>query len=345
MNLSMWKSALLIIPRVEKETFSSLDVISKWLIITRAAVLIMTLISAAIGGVLAARDNMFDWLYFFVCTIGLIFAHATNNLINDLTDSLKGVDKDNYFRTQYGPHPLEQGLMSKREFMLYLGITASIALLCGVLLLYLRGGLTIYFLLAGVFFVLFYTYPLKYIGLGEIAVLLVWGPLLTGGTYYVVSGNFSNNVMIASIPYAIGTTTVLFGKHIDKYEMDKSKGIRTLPVLLGESVSRKVVISLMILELVFVIYLVLNGYFSVIMLSVLFSFNILRQAIRAYLRPRPEERPEICPPNVWPLWFVAIAFYFNRRFGLLFLGGLVVDTILIKLGIKTDIYSLANYLF
>ena len=39
-------------------------------------------------------------------TIGLIFAHATNNLFNDFTDYRPGVDKDNYFRTQYGPQPL-----------------------------------------------------------------------------------------------------------------------------------------------------------------------------------------------------------------------------------------------
>ncbi len=343
MNFSMWKKALLVIPRIEPEEFRKLDVVSKWLIITRAAVLIMTFTSAAIGGILAAKDGMFDGLYFIICTIGLILAHATNNMVNDFTDYIKGVDKDNYFRTQYGPHPLEQNLMDKKEFMLYLGITGLIALLCGIYLVYVRGNVALYLLLCGIFFVLFYTFPLKYIGLGEIAVLLVWGPLMTAGTYFITSGSLSYNVVIASIPYAIGTTTVLFGKHIDKYEMDKAKGIRTLPVLIGENASRRAVIFLMVFEIFFVIYLVLNGYFSVIMLLVLFSLGTLREAIKAYLEPKPKERPEICPPNIWPLWFVAIAFYFNRRFGLLFLGGLLLDLILIKSGIRTDIYSLKSY--
>lgn len=344
MNLSMWKKALLIIPRMEREEFKGLDIISKWLIITRAAVLIMTFTSAAIGGILAARDNMFNGFYFTICTIGLILAHATNNMINDFTDYIKGVDKDNYFRTQYGPHPFEQNLMSKKEFLLYLGTTGLIALLCGIYLVYVRGLFALYLLLIGIFFVLFYTFPLKYIGLGEIAVFLVWGPLMTAGTYFISSGSISFNAVIASIPYGIGTTTVIFGKHIDKYDMDKARGIKTLPVMIGESASRKIVIFMMVFEILFVIYLVLNGYFSVIMLIALLSLNTLRQAIRAFLEPKPQQRPDICPPNIWPLWFVAVAFYFNRRFGLLFLLGLILDLILVKFGIKTDIFSLKNYI-
>lgn len=344
MNIRMWKKALLVIPRITREEFRALDPVSKWLIITRAAVLIMTFTSAAIGGLLAARDNMFGLSYFIICTLGLILAHATNNMVNDLTDYKKGVDRDNYFRTQYGPHPLEQNLMSLKEFLLYLSITGLSALACGVYLVYVRGTIALYLLLTGIFFVLFYTYPLKYIGLGELAVLLVWGPLMVGGTYYITSGSLSLNAIIASIPYAIGTTTVIFGKHIDKYEMDKAKGIRTLPVLIGERASRYTVIALMILQVLLVIYMVLNGYFSVIMLIVLFSLNILRQAIKAYLMPKPESRPDICPVEVWPLWFVAIAFYFNRRFGILFLLGLIIDLILLKLGIRTDIYSIQRFI-
>ena len=66
------------------------------------------------------------------------------------------------------------------------------------------------FLVFGAFFVLFYTFPLKYIGLGEVAVLLVWGPLMVGGAYHVITGRWDWQVALASLPYALGTTTVLF---------------------------------------------------------------------------------------------------------------------------------------
>ena len=47
---------------------------------------------------------------------------------------------------------------------------------------------------------LFYTWPLKYIGLGEIAVLLVWGPLMIGGGYFVITGVWDWNVVLAGLP-------------------------------------------------------------------------------------------------------------------------------------------------
>jgi hypothetical protein len=50
MNFAMWRKALNVIPEVSKAEWDELDVISKWLISTRAAVLIMTFISAALAG-------------------------------------------------------------------------------------------------------------------------------------------------------------------------------------------------------------------------------------------------------------------------------------------------------
>ena len=84
MNVAMWAKALRVIPRITKDEWDHLDVISKWLISTRAAVLIMTFISAAIAGLLAARAGMFDLGRWLLLVVGLIFAHATNNLLNDL---------------------------------------------------------------------------------------------------------------------------------------------------------------------------------------------------------------------------------------------------------------------
>ena len=57
MNFAMWGQALRIIPRLSKPEWDRLDVVSKWLIATRAAVLIMTFISAAIAGIFAFRDG------------------------------------------------------------------------------------------------------------------------------------------------------------------------------------------------------------------------------------------------------------------------------------------------
>src|SRR6185295_9547084 len=203
MNTTMWARAVTVIPRVSKDEWNALDVISRWLIATRSAVLVMTLNSAIIAGLLAARDGKFDFLLWSLVTVGLLFAHATNNLVNDFTDHVKGVDKDNYFRAQYGPQPLEHGLMTRRQVLLYTAVTGLIALAAGAVLVAVRGEATLALLATGAFFVLFYTWPLKYIGMGEVAVIIVWGPLMVGGGYYVITGNVNADVILASMPCAL----------------------------------------------------------------------------------------------------------------------------------------------
>lgn len=329
MNFSMWGKALRVIPRIDKDEWDRLDVISKWLISTRAAVLIMTFISAAIAGILAFQDGMFNFWLWLVMTIGLIMAHATNNLLNDYTDYVRGVDDDNYYRAQYGPQPLVHGLMTKKQLLRYAIVTGLIAIVCGAILIFTRGGYTLLLMGLGAFFVLFYTFPLKYIALGEIAVLIVWGPLMIGGGYYVVSGVWEWNVVIASLPYVLGVTAVIFGKHIDKIEEDKSRGIHTLPVLLGEGLSRYTVLAMLVLQYVLVVYLIVAGYYTLVLLIVFLALRKFFQVLPMFLNPKPEEKPADYP-DVWPNYFVGGAFVHNREFGLFYLLGIIINAVLVR---------------
>ena len=328
MNVQMWVKALRIIPRLTGEEWKKLDVISRWLVSTRAAVLVMTFFSAAIAGLLTALAGDFILWKWLLLTIGLVFAHATNNLLNDYTDFKRGVDKDNYFRTQYGPQPLQSGLMSERELLTYAAITGLIALAAGLPLVILNGWIAWALLAAGVVFVLFYTWPLKYIGLGEVSVILIWGPLMVAGGYFVITGQWNWNVAIASLPYALGPTTVLFGKHIDKLEQDQAKGIHTLPVILGEKTARTAVLVMIALMYLLVGYLVLIGYFSPVMVIVLVGLTALPGLWKMYQAPKPKEEPADLPKGIWPLYFSAASFGHNRRYGTLFLLGLILELVL-----------------
>jgi len=327
MNFGMWRKALRVIPHVNKDEWDKLDIISKWLISTRAAVLIMTFISAAIAGILAYAAGLFFFWYWLLVCIGLITAHATNNLLNDYIDYSRGVDQDNYYRAQYGPQPLVHGLLSKKQLLTYAFITGLISLGCGTVLVYFRGGLTLPLLLMGAFFVLFYTWPLKYIALGEISVLIVWGPLMIGGGFYVITGVWDWNVVMAGLPYSLGVTGVIFGKHIDKYDMDKAKHIHTLPVVLGERISRICLIGMLVLQYFLTIYLVIIRFFTPVLVIVLFALRSFFRILPVLRNPKPEEKPPDFP-DVWPNYYVAAAFYHNREFGLLYLLGLIINTVL-----------------
>jgi 1,4-dihydroxy-2-naphthoate octaprenyltransferase len=271
------------------------------------------------------KAGHFDLLLFGLVTLGLCLAHATNNLVNDLTDYWKGVDEGNYFRTQYGPQTVQDGFLSVKQMMVYTVLTGGAALGVGIYLVAIQGQIVLLLLGAGAFFVLFYTFPLKYIGLGEPAVLVVWGPLMVGGSYYVITGDWSNNVAVASLAYAFGPTAVLFGKHIDKLDADAAKKIRTLPVILGEKLSRAVVPVMLIAQYGVIVYLVVIGYFTPAMLVTLAAVPSLRRVFKTYSQPRPSEAPADLPRGVWPLWFVGVTFWYNRRFGMFFLAGLIGD--------------------
>lgn len=328
MDIAMWTKAVRVIPRVDKEEWDRLDVVSRWLIATRSAVLVMTLMSAGLAGLLALRDGKFSFLLWALLTVGLAFAHATNNLVNDLTDHWKGVDRDNYFRAQYGPQPLEHGLLSVKAALKYTAVTGAVALAAGLALTYWRGEPVLMLLAVGAFFVLFYTWPLKFVGLGEPAVVVVWGPLMVGGGYYVITGEIRESVFWASLPLALGATTVLFGKHIDKLEADRAKGIRTLPVLLGEGGARLVAIGLLVAMYVVTVGLVLSGAFGWPLLLVTGALPWARLALLVYAHARPSQPPPEYPDGVWPLWYSAFAFRHMRRFGALFLLGMMIETAL-----------------
>ena len=329
MDVRMWSRALDRMPKLSHTEWQALDPIAKWLIACRASVLFMTFTAAALGGLMAWRAGVFEWNLWLATVLGLMFAHATNNLLNDYTDSRRGIDKENYYRNQYGVHVLEDGLMSERQFWRYLGVTAAVALLLGAWLVSQRSGLTIDLMLAGAFFVLFYTWPLKYYGLGEPAVLLVWGPLMVGGSFYVLAGNWSWDVTWLSLVFALGPTTVLFGKHTDKLEADKAKGVNTLPVILGEKLSRQCVLAMIGAQYLMCILLVLAGSFGWVLLLVLLNARSWPQLRAVFSQAKPERPPADYPEDIWPLWFSAHAFRHTRQFTTLFLTGLVLDTILL----------------
>jgi 1,4-dihydroxy-2-naphthoate polyprenyltransferase len=345
MNTKMWLKAIQIIPKITKEEWDGLDVISRWLILTRAAVLVMTLTSAIIAGLLAAiggfpNVHLFSWWRFALLIIGLVFAHATNNMVNDLTDYRKGVDKDNYFRTQYGPQALESNLMTIKQLYGYMAVTGGIAAAAGLALIFTQkistpGNplVTLGLMIAGAFFVLFYTWPLKYIGLGELTVFLVWGPLMIGGGFYAITGVWSWGAVIASLPYALASTTVIFGKHIDKMVEDKAKKIYTLPVLFGEKLSRGIVLVSFALQYILPIVgiFLVPRYFSWIMLLVLVTPFLLKKEerksiINIYTHPRPATPPEEAK-SFWPLWYVAAAMIHTRLYGGILALALILQTI------------------
>ncbi|MEO8463078.1 MAG: prenyltransferase [Chloroflexota bacterium] len=311
------------------------DAVSKWLVITRAAVFSMTVTSGLIGGLLAVGAQQLtgevtvNWGLLALAILGLVVAHAANNMINDYFDLEGGVDTDDYVRALYAPHPILSGWVTKKQLGAAILLANAIDLGIMLFLVSQRGPLVAAFALGGLFVSVFYVAPpirLKHIGLGEPGVFVVWGPLMVVGTFFIATGEIPGWAWVASLPYAILVTTVLFGKHIDKIDADRKKGVRTMPVLLGEARARRVAQILMVAFYPIVIAAVLVGWIGPWVALVLIGLPRLISVLRTFNAPRPEMAPHSYVG--WPLWFVGAAFIHTRRAGGLLVLGLLLNAFL-----------------
>ena len=337
-NFAMWRKASWeLIKMDDKKEWDSLDVISKWLIATRSAVTTVTIYSCIIAGALAWRYGYFAWLPWIIVTLGLFIAHGTNNLLNDYTDFSRGVDNDNYFRTQYGVHPLVQKFWTKDIQIQWFLVSGVLATLAGVFALFYTNfnPYIIGVFALGAIVLLFYTWPFKYWGLGELAIFLIWGPIMVASVYVVLAlgagGDPTNVLMVAlvGVPFGLSVASINIGKHIDKMEDDKKRGVGTFPVRVGQTTARYVNIASIVLAYGVIFYLVATGYFSTLMLIIVFALQRAMYAVVVLSKPRPEGPPKGFEA-FWPTWFSGFCFYHNRLFGGLFIVGILLDTFAYK---------------
>lgn len=325
-NPRNWLLALYTLPKFQEGEY--VDPVTRWLIASRAAVVVMSVISGLLGAllVLIGAPSQFHLGLALLTTLGLALAHAGSNLVNDYWDARHGIDSPDSPRVNYSPQAFVSGEFTRRQLLISTAVVLAIAAAIGLYLAYVAGPMVLVFMGLGAAILLFYSgdpFPLKYRGFGELAVLLVWGPLMVGGTYYIQTQTLPLWVLIASLPYALGVTTVLFGKHLDKVDFDARNKTNTMVVLLGEERARSLTKILVALMYVSTSALVLTGIFLPTALLVLFALPLAVSLWKIFSEPKPKTPPEWAIG--WPLYFVGVAFVHNRRFGMLYLLGIILN--------------------
>ncbi len=305
------------------------DAITRWIVVTRAAVLPMTLFAGLVAALLAVGKPGLDWRWLVLAITGITLAHIANNLMNDLYDTQVGTDSASYPRALYAPHPVLSGLVTRGKLLTAIVAVNLADLAILVVLTLVRGWPVIAFALTGFVLSVAYTAPplrLKKRGLGEPDVFVVWGPLMVCGTYYSAVGAVGWAVLLASLPYGLLCTTVLMGKHIDKIPYDQPLGIHTLPVLLGAARARVATLAMMVGFYVLVTVAVGVGAMPWPALLVGAALPRLVKVWPHFRRPPPEQPPADYP--VWPLWYAALAWVHVRQAGGLLVVGLALGATL-----------------
>ena len=213
-----------------------------WLFLraTRLPFLTATLVPVLAGIAVAALHGRWSLWLGFLTFLGGAFIHLALNVANDVFDHLSGADPANQTPTQFsgGSRVIHYGLVSLRTMALLSAGFYLAGIAIGLYLATVSGFWPLFWLgVVGVFISVAYTAPplrLVHRGVGEIAVALGFGPVMTLGAYYVQRGRFDLEAGYLSIPVAILIALVLYVNEIPDRQGDARVGKRTLPVRLSK---------------------------------------------------------------------------------------------------------------
>src|SRR4051794_30501827 len=221
--------------------FAHLDPVTRFLYSARSVILVISAQAALIAGLLAITDRRFEPVPFLLVLLAYLGLHAVSNLSTDYFGYRRGHDTADSPRRRYTLHPIASGAVTPRLLATGLIVLGLVAAAIAGYFIALRGWPAVGLTVAGG--VLLYAYDaapraLKELGLGELAAFVVWGPLMIGGGYYVITGHWSGAAFAPSVPPGLGVMSILVGKHVDQRGFDREHHQRTLPVVLGEQGAR-----------------------------------------------------------------------------------------------------------
>lgn len=212
--------------------------------LTRAQFLPLILLPAAVGATMAyMHSGVFNAGYFLLVLAGVILLHLGANAIDDCYDYQNGVDAiaNSMFPPDFGGwKPLPRGLISLRNAKTASGLLFLGSFVISIYFSMVVGYWSLIFAVSGILLAMFYTAPplkLDYRGkgLGEIAILLAFGPIPVLGSYYVQTGELSVSAFLVSLVVGIMTVTILVDHDMIFYEVYIRAKKFSLGTILGRS--------------------------------------------------------------------------------------------------------------
>ena len=169
-----------------------------------------------------------NWAFALWALVNIIFVHAAGNVWSDIADYKSGVDAKDTF----GVRLLVDGQFTPEEFRRLSLTLNTIAIIGGLLLVWLTGPTLLYIGVAGILLSLCYP-RLKYAALGDVVIILCYSLLPMSGTSFIVSGTIHWNVLWLALPVGLITVAILHANNVRDIETDQRANIHTFPMLTG----------------------------------------------------------------------------------------------------------------
>ena len=210
-----------------------------WLVATRPKTLTAASAPVFLGTALAVGDGRLHVPSALLAVLGALFIQIGTNFANDYYDWRKGTDKG----PRIGPRRLTAsgwiapGAMLNAGFLMF-----GLALIIALLLAWRAGPAIILIGCVSVICGLLYTagpWALAYKGLGEVFVIVFFGPVAVATTYYVQALELTPAVPLAGLAPGLLAAALLAVNNLRDHQTDRAGGKMTLAARYGESWARR----------------------------------------------------------------------------------------------------------
>lgn len=244
--------------------------IKAWVLAARPKTLAAAATPVLIACSLAVADGAFQWIPAVLCFLFAFSMQIDANFINDYYDFLKGSDRED----RLGPErACAQGWITLPAMKKGMIFTTLLSCFWGVLLLRYCGWEMIPVGLLCVLFAFLYTagpYPLAYHGWGDVLVIVFFGFVPVGCTYYTMAHDWTWNVTMGCAACGLVSDLLLMLNNYRDREQDKISGKQTLIVRFGEKAGRYAYLWLGIIAAGLCTYYAFNGHLWAALLPLLF---------------------------------------------------------------------------
>jgi 1,4-dihydroxy-2-naphthoate octaprenyltransferase len=300
--------------------------IFSWFVITRAPFLTAIIMPILVGAAWVVYQGLvqpFPWDLFLLALFAGISLHIAANTFNDYFDWKSGTDQANndYFLPYSGgSRSIELGLISEKALFRVALVSLSIASLLGVILAFRSGPGILIFGVVGALSSFFYTAPPLRLaarkGLGELLIGVNFGPLVTAGTVYALTGSISAADFLIGIPIGLLTTAILWINQFPDEASDRETGKINLVVLLGKKRARWGYLLLLIVAFGLLLYWLIAGLLPLSVILIVASIPLAIYAGR--IAVREYDQRSLIRAN-------AATIQLHLAFGLLLVAGLLVS--------------------
>ena len=171
-----------------------------------------------------------------LCLLFAFIMQIDANLVNDYFDYRKGTDDEQ----RLGPkRACAQGWVTLSAMRKAIALTTAAACAVGIPLVLYGGWWMVAIGVLCVVFCFLYTTHLSYLGLGDVLVLLFFGIVPVGATYFLQTGRMTLEVFTASVACGLVIDTLLVVNNYRDRDNDRRTGKNTLVVRIGAKATER----------------------------------------------------------------------------------------------------------